>query len=394
MEDIRDLVSSSASNTGHNTSLSSHSLDSPLLPSSASSSSATSPLISSIPQTSPKSSQSKHLGSNRSLSIDYGASNNVTVSSMFPTRSVSFDVNSSGPNNIASHRQNRVYDVDEALSSQQATPFIDVSHYSSPPPTPSTHRSSIHSSRREKSQQQRKSIDLGYNMMQASLRRLRRSPSLWTTGDRPLTVHDARDRHIHNLRAEPQLSDQQKLVALRRARKIVQVFGSEAPVDVVHGNGHIHCHSTDRRDSLSTIVSADVHPSIGSIRRRSNSDSSLFVETSQSWSTSLDRSNTPSDMAPDIEETPSPFFPSSSFSERRRRAAKLTHFFGVSCQDIPQSIGQKFLPSSCTDDNINNPAVEVDIKVVGRRFLGMSVGQTKTADVADVIGKLRGLRAG
>ncbi|KAG6878426.1 hypothetical protein C0993_007027 [Termitomyces sp. T159_Od127] len=83
---------------------------------------------------------------------------------------------------------------------------------------------------------------------------------------------------------------------------------------------------------------------------------------------------------------------------RRRRAAKLSHFFGVNHQDISQSITQKLLPPapqqtySDFGGDINNPVVEVDVKVVGRRFWGLSDGGIKNADVADVIGKLRGLR--
>ncbi|KAG6901899.1 hypothetical protein C0995_006737 [Termitomyces sp. Mi166 len=234
--------------------------------------------------------------------------------------------------------------------------------------------------------------------MQASLRRFRRSPSLWTMGDRSLSINETRDRHIHNLRAEPQLSDQQKLVALRRARKIAQVFGSEAPIDTVHGKGYNYHHSTDRRDSLSTIVSAKVPLSLGSTRRRSNSDSSvLLVKMNQSSSTSLDWPKTPSNMVSDVEEASSTIL-LPSFSQRRRRAAKLAHFFGVNYQDISQSIAQLFPPtpqqtSPGTSGDINS-AVEVDVKIVGRRFWGLSDGEIKTADVADVIGKLRGLRAG
>lgn len=105
-------------------------------------------------------------------------------------------------------------------------------------------------------------------------------------------------------------------------------------------------------------------------------------------------------MTSDVEETSSFLFQSSSFSVRRRRAAKLTHFFGVNYQDISRSFTQKLLPPgtqrtySGSSDNVDNAAVEVDVKVVGRRFWGLSDGEMKNADVVDVIGKLRGLRLG
>ncbi|KAG6845992.1 hypothetical protein H0H87_011040 [Tephrocybe sp. NHM501043] len=235
-------------------------------------------------------------------------------------------------------------------------------------------------------------------MVQASIRRLKRSPSLWTTSDRSLPINEARDRHIHNLRAEPQLSDQEKCAALRRARKIVQVFGSEAPTNLLQGGIHCNSHATDHRDSLTTIVSADLHPSIDSVRHRSESDSSVsLLESNQPSSPSLDQLRPSSDVV--SIDTSESSCPASTFSERRRRAAKLTQFFGVNYQDISQSIVEKLLlplpntRSSDTNDMTNTPVLEVDIKVAGRRFWGLRDGEMKSADVADVIGKLRGLRA-
>ncbi|KAG6842526.1 hypothetical protein C0991_000052 [Blastosporella zonata] len=102
----------------------------------------------------------------------------------------------------------------------------------------------------------------------------------------------------------------------------------------------------------------------------------------------------------DTTKTSSSLCPSSSFSERRRRAAKLTQFFGVSYQDISQSIAGKMLPplsnqkSFAANVTINPPVpVEVNVKIAGRRFWGLLDREMKNADVIDVIDELRELRA-
>ncbi|KAG6850833.1 hypothetical protein H0H93_008136 [Arthromyces matolae] len=286
---------------------------------------------------------------------------------------------------------------------QQVTPFIDVSHtdpclsFSSsnprtaPPPLPQSLRNN---------QQRHKSVDLTSSAMQVSLRRLRRSPSLWTVTDGEIPSNDARERHIPHLRAESPLSTEEKLVLLRRARKIMQVFGTEVSIKLVQGDQSLHCRSTSiRRNSLSTILSADASPSIAS-RCRSNSDSSASappLEEQRGSSTSLDRVTPLPESAACTEGLDVP----TSFSARRRRAAKLAHFFGVNYQDISQSIAQQTIPRTPVQRSVilnrtsHAPVLEVDVKVAsGRRFWRLSDGKMKSAEVADVIGKLRGLKAG
>lgn len=52
-------------------------------------------------------------------------------------------------------------------------------------------------------------------------------------------------------------------------------------------------------------------------------------------------------------------------------------------------------PDSHSQADKNKPTVEVDVKVAGRRFWGFidGRGQMKNAEVADVIDKLRVLKA-
>ncbi|KAG6832484.1 hypothetical protein H0H92_001530 [Tricholoma furcatifolium] len=292
-------------------------------------------------------------------------------------------------------RHRRLPDVDEALPSllgQQDAPFSDVSHS----PLRPVQRPSFAARHSHELHQRRRSLDLGSNMIQASIRRLIRSPSLRTAGDKSLPIEETQERHIRNLRAEPQLSGQQKVIALRRARKIAQVFGSEAPLEIIQGKEHSHHLSTIRRSSLSTVPSIDAPPSTGPTRHRSNSESSAILAVIPPSASSLEDPTTPSDLV-SIDSSPS-LFPSSSFSERRRRAAKLSHFFGVSYHDIPHPASQKISYSSTSQKSSSAmasrvPILDVDVKVTGRRFWGLADGEMKSAEVADVIHKLRGLKA-
>ncbi|KAF5374759.1 hypothetical protein D9758_000124 [Tetrapyrgos nigripes] len=84
----------------------------------------------------------------------------------------------------------------------------------------------------------------------------------------------------------------------------------------------------------------------------------------------------------------------STFQDRRRRAAKLTQFFGVGYQDISSSLPQfardnDFSPGS----DLSGAGVRVDVKMSSRRFWGDGHGTVRDADMVDVIDKLRGLKA-
>ncbi|KAG5644740.1 hypothetical protein DXG03_007869 [Asterophora parasitica] len=284
----------------------------------------------------------------------------------------------------------RLAAVNEYVSAQQSTSW-NVSHssspFSSPPSTPRTPFVASNTSRHTDSHTRRKSLDLGPSMMQAGIQRLKRSSSMWTIGDKSLAPSTAatRERHIQNLRAEPQLTEQQKFVVLKRARKIVQVFGSEAPTELVQGLDCPRQPSTpEHRDSLSTIMSAEVPPSSYD---KAEPTSRPLSDIVLSDSSNLPSPNSPTSTA------------SAMFRERRRRAAKLTQFFGVNYQDMPQSINESSFVVPSTPKHavqivdLDAPVVEVDVKVAGRRFWGLADGEMKNADVVDVLDKLRGLKA-
>lgn len=91
-----------------------------------------------------------------------------------------------------------------------------------------------------------------------------------------------------------------------------------------------------------------------------------------------------------------PPLPPSTFNERRRRAAKLSHFFGVNYQDISTSLNNVGTPAPPPSvETYDLPSAEVDVQVAGRRFWGFTDnrGQMKAAEMADVIDKLRDLKA-
>ncbi|KAG5654753.1 hypothetical protein H0H81_003761 [Sphagnurus paluster] len=285
----------------------------------------------------------------------------------------------------------------------------------SPPSTPRnppTRNPSSRSPSSTGSRDRRKSLDLG--SVQAGIRRLKRSPSLWTihtTYKSSLSDAEGRGRHIQNLRAEPQLTEEQKTLALKRARKITQVFGSEAPTEFIQIPECRVGPSPNYRDSLSTIISVGTVPSPNKpTRRRSASTSSISVAGARRrTSTSFDLTEPSTRPLLSIatidsgSSIPSPRLSplsstmSANFRERRRRAAKLTQFFGVNYQDISESASQTFVASTPTQllpTNTDSPILEVGVKVAaGRRFWGLSDGQMKNAEVADVLDKLRGLKA-
>ncbi|KAJ7102233.1 hypothetical protein B0H15DRAFT_769086, partial [Mycena belliarum] len=84
---------------------------------------------------------------------------------------------------------------------------------------------------------------------------------------------------------------------------------------------------------------------------------------------------------------------SDSFQDRRRRAAKLSRFFGVGFQDISLPPEAVPMPSPQTTPPIPDPQIEVAVKFSGRRFWGFS-DRSKDGDMREAIQKLRGLKAG
>jgi hypothetical protein len=85
-----------------------------------------------------------------------------------------------------------------------------------------------------------------------------------------------------------------------------------------------------------------------------------------------------------------------TFNERRRRAAKLSRFFGVTYQDLSSSFPEISRPSTrgIASPVLQTSTVAVDVKVIERsRFWGDRVSM-RDAELTDVIGHLRELKAG
>lgn len=116
-------------------------------------------------------------------------------------------------------------DVASTLNKDRES-ITTTSPFSSPPPTP---RHSSFISTGSDSHSRRKSLDL--KPMRGSIRRLTRSPSLWTTSlhhasDRPSSPGAELQRRFHeiqNFRAEARLTEREKLLSVKRARKLAQV---------------------------------------------------------------------------------------------------------------------------------------------------------------------------
>lgn len=80
------------------------------------------------------------------------------------------------------------------------------------------------------------------------------------------------------------------------------------------------------------------------------------------------------------------------FQDRRRRAAKLSQFFGVNPFDIAPSstlITRQYSMSPKHDDNATSELIEVEVQMSGRRFWSFSDKPNRR----EVLDQLRGLRA-
>ncbi|KAF9452614.1 hypothetical protein P691DRAFT_803729 [Macrolepiota fuliginosa MF-IS2] len=130
-------------------------------------------------------------------------------------------------------------------------------------------------------------------------------------------------------------------------------------------------------------------PRANSAASASSPDSALATPTLENEISPLEEEN----VIPD-----SPLKPSrAEFQERRRRVAKLSHFFGVNHAEIASSLVFT-KPDSCqstsTDDELKGPAPapEVGVKLVSRRRWG-SGEDMRDVELGDAIHKLRSLKA-
>ncbi|KAF4572761.1 hypothetical protein EYR40_004156 [Pleurotus pulmonarius] len=250
---------------------------------------------------------------------------------------------------------------------------------------------------------------------------LKRSKSLWTrkngeTNESILTSDAAfHERYNISFGDEDAVRERCRALKVKRVRKITQVFGQDPPPELMRaiadeperafiGDGY--------RDSIASFLSLSrtylrsTTPS-WTPRSRSTSVTSTTSETGfvtapedEGRSPTPDRSSSLKrasiEDAQDARQTPlrrsatisSVYsYTEQAFRERRIRAAKLAHFFGVNYQNISNSMTHKSSQST----------VAVNIQVTApSRFWGWFDGkrEAKDAEINDVIPRLRDLRAG
>lgn len=161
-----------------------------------------------------------------------------------------------------------------------------------------------------------------------------------------------------------------------------QLFGDDPPPELVHisQNDDIAL-AEGQRDSVITLLSVNISLNPSPL------DSHISASVSESPTVEIppveDQSNpaSPVDISPEEDEE------RDAFAARRRRAAKLSRFFGVG--HLSSSLletSPSVLPLASSD--------EVDVRMTsGRRMWGFLEETHKDTNMEDVMGKLRGLRA-
>ncbi|KAK7064484.1 Sec7 domain protein [Favolaschia claudopus] len=194
------------------------------------------------------------------------------------------------------------------------------------------------------------------------------------------------------------MSEHQRALNVKRARKMTQLFGQEPPSELIQ----IHDERGEDDTFSDTAAALTISTAVAPLRDRGNSVSSMGT-----LGHDVEEEATPTaTSAPftTITEETSEQSNKTSFQDRRRRAAKLSRFFGVGFQDIVGwAQGDTTTPAPPEQPETPRSPVsavtsfEVDVKVSGpgRRFFGVFNDRSKDVDeMQDAIQKLRGLRAG
>ncbi|KAJ7139814.1 hypothetical protein C8R44DRAFT_314274 [Mycena epipterygia] len=241
----------------------------------------------------------------------------------------------------------------------------------------------------------RQSFDLSSRGSASSTPDLKRSTSLWhhqqpRAGLSDDAAGEFQDRYLRNF-GTGTMSDRRRTLNVKRARKMAQVFGQEPPSELIQI--HDEREIDHFRDSTATLLSTylTVAPPL---RDRANSTSSTGT-TGHEVEVEVEEEHPPTPppfstthTIDDPQSTVTTLPPTSSFQDRRRRAAKLSRFFGVGYQDISLSPDTAVPPPV----PIADVQVEVDVKVSGRRFWSFN-DRSKDGDMQEAIQKLRGLKA-
>jgi len=163
-------------------------------------------------------------------------------------------------------------------------------------------------------------------------------------------------------------------------------------------------------DSLANIFSSSQLPTPSARSRLSSTSSAVIADNHQDAEEKPDRPQTPPPFTSQAQYEPlQSGSPTPSFKARRRRAAKLAHFFGVGYHHLSESMGlpvatlkssvsgaAELGPNTPITHTIPSSSVQMDVKVSRpARFWGIVDGRRdmKEANMDDVIGKLREMKA-
>jgi len=192
---------------------------------------------------------------------------------------------------------------------------------------------------------------------------------------------DFHQRYNQNFGSGGIYTDRQRVLNVKRARKMIQVFGRQPPKEIM----------LDPTSHLTISVPSPLSSSISLTSQLSSSTTTLMSLPNQEESGR--RSRRISSMAQRNETSPS----ASNFQERRRRVAKLTRFFGVDYQDMPLhedscAIAGRGARGPALLADSTSATVQVEVKL-GRRLWRFMDNDDKDADMDLVLDKLRALRA-
>ncbi|KAJ6519520.1 hypothetical protein C8R45DRAFT_951794 [Mycena sanguinolenta] len=240
----------------------------------------------------------------------------------------------------------------------------------------------------------RQSVDFTPRDSASTPESLKRTRSLWTSSQRRREGLDDpagefQDRYLRNFGTGTTMSERQRALNVKRARKMTQLFGQEPPPELIQ----IHDVREEEAESSrpSTSLSVMLSPSPSPLRDRVNSTSSTGTLNHDTEHDEVPSTSPPVSAITEetrASATAEDVSSAATFRDRRRRAAKLSRFFGVGFQDIGLS------PELLTTPRSPGASVEVDVKV-GRRFFGVFSEHRKEGDeMHEAIQKLRGLKAG
>ncbi|KIY72740.1 hypothetical protein CYLTODRAFT_485984 [Cylindrobasidium torrendii FP15055 ss-10] len=176
---------------------------------------------------------------------------------------------------------------------------------------------------------------------------------------------DFRKRYNDTFGDESEIKKRLRALNVQRARKMAKLFGEDPPSNLIN--------ITD--------------------------DSRVSVDRNSTYSEYETENRPPTPVTPTTPMAPQPAAAdafTSDFRDRRRRAEKLSRFFGVAYQTIDVPPPTFAVPPPMAERK-RSQEVQVDVTVTGnngKRFWALDGGKTREADMLDVRDRLRSMKAG